>query len=174
MLLDDRLGFADRVSDSPPGSYVVLSTFPPTACGVATFSAALCGGLRSVGAEVGIVAVDHPDGPTDPAVVARLEGRDPLGWGAAVEAIDQADVFILQHEYGLYPGVDGESVGELLEAISTPTIVVAHTVLASPERPPTVRPGAGRRRGRRRRGDDPRRSAAAERLVRRSTRRRWS
>lgn len=33
-------------------TYAVVSTFPPTPCGVATFSAALCGGLDSNGDEV--------------------------------------------------------------------------------------------------------------------------
>ena len=38
----------------------------------------------------------------------------------------------MQHEYGLYTGPDGAAVIDVIEAITVPTIVVAHTVLAQP------------------------------------------
>lgn len=42
----------------PLPSVGVLSTYPPTACGLATFAAALTGGLRVVGVDrVGVVRV---------------------------------------------------------------------------------------------------------------------
>ena len=44
--------------------YGILSTFPPTPCGLATFSAALARGLEMNGAAVGIVRV--ADGTTSP------------------------------------------------------------------------------------------------------------
>ncbi len=110
----------------------VLSTYPPTACGIATFSAALCAGLGSVGIDVGVVAVGHPDGPADPLVVTRLDERDPGSRSDSVAVMEWADLVIVQHEYGIYGGADGESVAALLEQVSTPTIVVAHTVLAQP------------------------------------------
>ena len=132
----------------------VLSTYPPTACGIATFSAALCAGLGSVGIDVGVVAVGHPDGPADPLVVTRLDERDPGSRSDSVAVMEWADLVIVQHEYGIYGGADGESVAALLEQVSTPTIVVAHTVLARPtphQREVLERVAACRRRGR---GDD--------------------
>ena len=39
---------------------------------------------------------------------------------------------IVQHEYGLYDGVDGDSIVELLSGVEVPIIVVAHTVLTDP------------------------------------------
>ena len=42
------------------------------------------------------------------------------------------DVVIVQHEYGLYDGPDGESIIELMAAIDAPIVVVAHTVLSHP------------------------------------------
>jgi glycosyltransferase involved in cell wall biosynthesis len=42
------------------------------------------------------------------------------------------DVVIVQHEYGIYGGGDGQEVVSLLEALYVPTIVVLHTVLAQP------------------------------------------
>ena len=39
---------------------------------------------------------------------------------------------IVQHEYGLYDGLDGESIVDLLSGVEVPIIVVAHTVLSEP------------------------------------------
>src|SRR3954449_2575800 len=45
------------ISGSPPLTVGIVSTFPPTACGIATFSAALAGGLVAHGAQVRVVRV---------------------------------------------------------------------------------------------------------------------
>ena len=50
----------------------------------------------------------------------------------AIDALNRADVVIVQHEYGIYDGPDGDSIVEVLESIERPTIVVAHTVLEHP------------------------------------------
>ncbi|MGZ5379820.1 MAG: glycosyltransferase, partial [Mycobacterium sp.] len=39
---------------------------------------------------------------------------------------------ILQHEYGIYGGPDGDEVLDLLRTTTTPSIAVLHTVLADP------------------------------------------
>jgi hypothetical protein len=49
-----------------------------------------------------------------------------------MDALNRADVVIVQHEDGIYDGPDGESIVEVLEDIEHPTIVVAHTVLELP------------------------------------------
>jgi glycosyltransferase involved in cell wall biosynthesis len=42
------------------------------------------------------------------------------------------DSVIVQHEYGIYGGPDGEEILAVLEALTVPSIVVLHTVLESP------------------------------------------
>ena len=54
-------------SGSP--SFGILSTYPPTPCGLATFSAALANGLETNGADVSVVRVS--DGPPSPPVWKR-------------------------------------------------------------------------------------------------------
>ncbi|MGQ0616865.1 MAG: glycosyltransferase [Acidimicrobiia bacterium] len=109
-----------------------MSTFPPTPCGVATFSAALTGGLVASGAKVGVVRVGDGPATADPRVVADWPA------GAAGSAADAActlngfDVAVVQHEYGLYAGPDGEEIVDLVRGLDVPSIVVAHTVLAEP------------------------------------------
>jgi hypothetical protein len=54
-------------------TYGILSTYPPTPCGLATFGAALARALEANGAAVGVVRV--ADGPpsSDPRVMAELD-----------------------------------------------------------------------------------------------------
>jgi glycosyltransferase involved in cell wall biosynthesis len=113
-------------------SFGILSTFPPTSCGIATFSAALAAGLISDGASVDVVRCGSTPDVEDVLVVASLPGRDPEGRAAAVAALNANDVVIVQHEYGIYPGRDGDSIVELVRAIDVPIVVVAHTVLSEP------------------------------------------
>ena len=54
------------------------------------------------------------------------------GGRLAVDALNRSDLVIVQHEYGLYDGSDGESLLEVIAAIDAPIVVVAHTVLSEP------------------------------------------
>jgi len=120
---------ADRRDAPGVSSYGLLSTFPPTACGIATFSAALATGLVAQGATVEVVRCGDREQIEDPLVVAAT-GTD--GSIAAVDALNRCDVVIVQHEYGIYGGVDGDEVLGVLGALSVPSIVVAHTVVRRP------------------------------------------
>ncbi|MET0143749.1 MAG: glycosyltransferase [Ilumatobacteraceae bacterium] len=113
-------------------SYGMLSTFPPTACGIATFSAALAAGLVANGATVDVVQCGAGGAMEDPLVVAALDEQGPNRFDAAVDVLDAADVVIVQHEYGIYGGPDGDDVLTVMDAVAAPTIVIAHTVLRRP------------------------------------------
>jgi glycosyltransferase involved in cell wall biosynthesis len=113
-------------------SYAVLSTYPPTPCGVATFSAALSEGLATSQADVRVVRVGDPSLPAMGRVVAGLADDEVVPSEDAIDALNDADVVIVQHEYGIYAGHDGSSVVAVLEGLEVPSIVVAHTVLRSP------------------------------------------
>ena len=113
-------------------SYGVLSTFPPTACGLATFTAALTGALQAAGAGVGIVRVTDGSLSTDPRIIGELDNGVPASIAAATASLSRADVAIVQHEYGLYGGYDGDEVVDILRGLTVPSVVVAHTVLLEP------------------------------------------
>ncbi len=49
-------------------------------------------------------------------------------------ALDGFDVVVVQHEFGIYGGADGEEVLDVLDRLTVPVIVVAHTVLTQPTR----------------------------------------
>ena len=116
----------------PLGVITVVSTFPPTPCGIATFSAALVDGLAACGHDASVVRVGDLRAPVDRRVVAELADDDPVPSAGALEALGRSDLVVLQHEFGLYAGRDGDAVVPLLEAIEVPSVVVAHTVLQAP------------------------------------------
>jgi len=117
-----------------PTSYVLLSTYPPTQCGLATFSAALLAYLPGPGDQIAVVRVlDEPmPGLANNEVVHDLVNGSAASAAAAAEVLNGFDVVIVQHEYGIYGGSDGQDVISLLEALYVPSIVVLHTVLAHP------------------------------------------
>jgi glycosyltransferase involved in cell wall biosynthesis len=120
-------------SDLIPTNYALLGTYPPTQCGLATFSASLLAHLPAAGDRVSVVRVlDEPMPCFTGEVVHDLVNGSPASAAAAAEVLNGFDVVIVQHEYGIYGGPDGQDVLSLLEALRVPAIVVLHTVLAQP------------------------------------------
>jgi glycosyltransferase involved in cell wall biosynthesis len=115
-------------------TYGFLSTHPPTQCGLATFNSALSAHLTGGGVFGGIVRVTAvgDDERPEPGVVHTWTPSGQGGWKAAAAALEDFDVAIVQHEYGIYPGSDGRDVLPLLRCLIVPSIVVLHTVLARP------------------------------------------
>jgi len=117
-------------------SFGVLSTYPPTQCGIATFSAALVrhlnqAGSRSSAAVVQVISGERPL-PIAAEVVAELPHGDSGAAAAAAAALSRFDVAIVQHEYGIYGGPDGAEVLEVLNRVRVPVVAVLHTVLSTP------------------------------------------
>jgi glycosyltransferase involved in cell wall biosynthesis len=112
-----------------------VSTFPPTRCGLATFTASL-GRALARSARIGVVAcVDEPGETAGaPEVVAEWVRGSSGSLAEACDVLDGFDAVILQHEFGLFSGPDGEDIVELVEQMSAPLIVVLHTVLQEPSR----------------------------------------
>jgi hypothetical protein len=67
-----------------------------------------------------------------PEVVHDLVNGSERSAAAAVDVINDFDVVIVQHEYGIYGWPDGQDLVPLLYALRVPSIVVLHTVLAQP------------------------------------------
>jgi glycosyltransferase involved in cell wall biosynthesis len=112
----------------------MVSTYPPTQCGLATFSAALIEHLHlSPKVSLGVVqVVDEVEPRPGPDVVAQLVNGSSDSAGAAVRRLNGFDAVVVQHEYGIYGGPDGDDVLRVLAGLSVPAVVVLHTVLAAP------------------------------------------
>ena len=112
-----------------------LSTYPPTRCGLATFTSALAEHMGGAAAGVGVVqVVDHEQPVPAPEVVAQLVNGDRASGRAAAQALDGFDVVVVQHEYGIFGGPDGRDVLTLVDSLRVPVVVVLHTVLVNPTR----------------------------------------
>ena len=112
----------------------MLSTYPPQLCGLATFAAALEKELQRAGIRVDVVRIDDGLDAAElgRSVVAELVNGVPASVRNAAAALSRCDVAIIQHEYGIYGGVDGDEILDLLEALDVPTIVILHTVPLQP------------------------------------------
>jgi glycosyltransferase involved in cell wall biosynthesis len=76
--------------------------------------------------------VDSPTFTDRAEVVGHLQTKVAGAAAVAAAALDRHDVVIVQHEYGIYGGTDGDQVVELLHRVRAPVIVVLHTVLEKP------------------------------------------
>src|SRR5205823_2013487 len=95
-------------------TFGILSTYPPTQCGLATFSAALARGLNAHGAHVSVVRIADGSRSDNPAIVGELVNGSATSVTAAADRLNACDVAIVQHEYGVYGGADGDEVIEVL------------------------------------------------------------
>jgi glycosyltransferase involved in cell wall biosynthesis len=128
------------VRDSPvrgerarSASIGLLSTYPPTQCGLATFTAALREHLDRMSGSVGVVrVVDQPESHPGAEVVAHLVNGCADSADRAVGHLNSFDAVVVQHEYGIYGGPEGCDVLDIVEALTVPTIIVFHTVLQEP------------------------------------------
>jgi glycosyltransferase involved in cell wall biosynthesis len=110
-----------------------LSTYPPTQCGLATFTAALASQVARTGDSVRVVSLVDAYSPQAPAEVTYQWVRDRRDQtSAAAAALEEADVVFVQHEYGIFGGRDGEDVLDLVRRLEVPVVVTLHTVLLSP------------------------------------------
>lgn len=111
--------------------WAMVSTYPPTACGIATFTRSLVTALSAQGAQVDVVrAVDTEQSWAAPGVVHGLvTGSSPDPTAARLNAYD---LVVVQHEYGIYGGEDGADLVALLERLTVPVLTVLHTVLSKP------------------------------------------
>jgi glycosyltransferase involved in cell wall biosynthesis len=76
--------------------------------------------------------VDAPVRSTATEVVGHLYSRARGGGEKAAELLNTFDVALIQHEFGVYGGENGEQVLSVLDELRVPTVVVVHTVLGSP------------------------------------------
>lgn len=117
----------------------VVTTYAPSRCGIARFSASLIDALNRVAPQYDIDVVRLTDGDTGrPGTAsARTVGMEfdpdcPVSVRAAARHLEGADLVLLQHEYGIYGQDDGQAIVRLVTELKTPIISVLHTVLSSP------------------------------------------
>ena len=115
-----------------------VATYPPTECGIATFTRDV---VTSVGkytpfSKPHVIAV-RPAAEIEPyerAVRAHIYRNNRQSYLDAAEYINNstADVVSVQHEFGIYGGVEGDYILDFIAAVKKPVAITLHTVLHSP------------------------------------------
>jgi polysaccharide biosynthesis protein PslF len=115
-----------------------VSTYPPTRCGIATFTESLIAALariRGGTADNGVIRL-VPGWDTSislkPEVIVEPEVTTPH-WAGPIESwCRDFDLVWVQHEYGIFGPDDGMSVLDLCRRSPLPIAATLHTVMVSP------------------------------------------
>jgi glycosyltransferase involved in cell wall biosynthesis len=115
----------------------IVSTYPPRACGIGAFAADVRTTLLGVGGveRADLVAVvNEPSRPQRHGLLGTIAQNvrgDYVRTARMLGRLD-VDVVLLQHEYGIFGGPDGEYVLSFAHNLSQPLVVTLHTVLSEP------------------------------------------
>jgi glycosyltransferase involved in cell wall biosynthesis len=116
-----------------------LSTYPPRECGIATFCEDLIHATGGGGAFPDPVVIAMEGGARyhrySRPVVHVVDDRNEDEYQAAAEFINDspAQVVSIQHEFGIYGGLEGRGIYRFLSVIDKPVVANLHTVLPEPD-----------------------------------------
>ncbi len=113
-----------------------ISDYPPRMCGIATFTHDLVTAVSGSGVEHFIVALNDPgqtyDYPEEVRYTVRQEDQRDYLQAARYINLSEANVCLLQHEFGIYGGDSGIYVLNLIGRLEKPLVVTLHTILKEP------------------------------------------
>lgn len=115
----------------------LLGSYVPRRCGIGTFTKDLRDSLAA-GPECQTLVLamdDTPEGypyPEEVRFQIRAFQKRDYATAADVLNVNQVDIAVIQHEYGIYGGADGAYVLDLMSRLRMPIITTLHTVLMDP------------------------------------------
>ena len=124
-----RRGPIERSLDIVRTAFV--STYPPRRCGIATFTLDLA--TATGDREIVALHAQEQAAPYPIEVHHRIRRDEPGDYMHAARALERcADVVSIQHEYGIWGGIDGAHVIDFARALRLPAVATLHTVLQHP------------------------------------------
>jgi glycosyltransferase involved in cell wall biosynthesis len=124
---------------SLPSRIAVIGNYLPRQCGIATFTTDLCTAISAEYGSARLLALPVNDtelGYDYPPRVRWSLAQDDLRSyrdAAAFLNFNNIDMVCLQHEYGIFGGIAGSHILELLRALKMPVVTTLHTVLREPD-----------------------------------------
>ncbi len=115
-----------------------VSTYPPTRCGIATFNQSLVKAISNLNSHSASVyrLVESSDDDdfrgSTPEVVANIVAGDAASMRAALRKLNTKDIAVIEHEFGIFGGEDGQEVIDILDNLRVPSLTILHTVLSNP------------------------------------------
>ncbi len=126
------------IPSRPPVAF--LASFPPRACGIATFTADLAEAVDDASplsprSQVIAINAGGTQYAYGPRVRWMIERDDLQSYRRAAQSINLSRVQLVsvQHEYGLFGGEYGEYLLTFLHALEKPAVLTMHTVLERPD-----------------------------------------
>lgn len=119
-------------------SIVLIGNYLPRRCGIATFTTHLLESIapNAPGVDCWAVAMnDQPEGYAYPPQVRIEINQNQLNeYNLAAEQLNlnHVDVVCVQHEYGIFGGLRGNFIIELLSDLKMPIVTTLHTLLENP------------------------------------------
>src|SRR6267142_900878 len=121
-----------------PSRVAIIGNYLPRQCGIATFTTDLCDAIHAEYGATELLALpvnDIEEGYDYPARVRFELSEDSLAsYRQAADFLNfsNVDLVCLQHEYGIFGGLAGGHVLELLRHLRVPFATTLHTVLRDP------------------------------------------
>lgn len=118
-----------------------MGTYPPRECGIATFNQDLLNSSQQLlGKDVQCKVVAMNFSPLDvfnyPSEVKwQIDQNNPKEYKKLAKQFNsnsEISGVMIQHEYGIYGGLDGEHILSFIESYKKPLLVTLHTVLPIP------------------------------------------
>lgn len=120
-----------------PMNIAFLSTYPPRECGIATFTQDLVMQLRRIPStsQSKIIAVSDGSFRYDDKVMMELSQNDRSSYEQMAFKLNNSDInlLVIEHEYGIYGGEQGEYLLDLIGNLQIPFVTTLHTVLPAPD-----------------------------------------
>lgn len=123
-----------------PDRVLVLTSYPPRVCGIATYTQDLVTALNRAftgpyrytvcALEDGLVPRDYPSEVTHR--LNTLDAQDHVRLAMDVDHDPQIKSVWVQHEFGLYNGGEGQYLLQFLQVVHKPVSITFHTVLPDP------------------------------------------
>ncbi|MFT9077071.1 MAG: glycosyltransferase family 4 protein [Ethanoligenens sp.] len=113
-----------------------LSTYPPRACGIATFTQDLVTELGKLPEtpNIKVIAMSNAHDQYDAQVLFEIDQQNKASYLQIAQEVNHAaiDLLVVEHEYGIYGGKDGDYLLAFIVHLQIPFVVTLHTVLSSP------------------------------------------
>ena len=125
--------------EEKPINVIYISSYIPRKCGIATFTKDLTSAVNNLNpralAEIIAITDEGQEYEYPWEVKFRIHQNNPQDYMMAAHYINQsgADVVNLQHEFGLFGGVDGDYILPMLDSITKPIITNFHTIQPNPD-----------------------------------------
>ena len=110
----------------------ILGASTPSPNGLARFGEGLSRAVCAHKSDASVIRVPNGQPSSIGQVIGELINGSAPSVAARKDLLNQVDVAVIQHEYGIYDGVVGDEIVDIVDGLRVPSIVIAHTIPKNP------------------------------------------